>query len=203
MLLLWIYFSWVVFLLGAELAFAHQNVRRFTTAARTGRIDQAFRERRGPRLAARVAAAFLAGQPAPTAAGLAGELGVAPRTVTRVLSALVDAGLLARAQGEDDDGYLPARDPGEITVLDLLHALRHEEDAGQVPTVGRLDERVDRVLETLEAEARRSLSNHTLRELAAARLEGPPAGADALAPGSVAPAGPAAGGEGRPARSPS
>lgn len=167
MLLMWMYLSWSVFLIGAELSFAFQNEPAFTSMARTGKVDQHFRERIAPRLAARVTRAFLAGQAAPTAGALAGELGVAPRAVTQVLEALVSANLLARTSVGVDDGFLPARDPGTITVLDVLAALRREEGAGEPPVRGRLDERVDRVLEALEAEGRRSLSNHTLSELAA------------------------------------
>jgi len=167
MLLMWMYLSWSVFLIGAELSFAFQNEPAFTSMARTGKVDQYFRERIAPRLAARVTRAFLAGQPAPTAGQLAGELGVAPRTVTQVLEALVGANLVARTSVGVDDGFLPARDPATITVLDVLVALRREEGASLPPVRGRLDERVDRVLEALEAEGRRSLSNHTLSELAA------------------------------------
>lgn len=166
MLLLWMYLSWSVFLIGAELSFAFQNEPAFTSMARTGKVDQQFRERIAPRLAARVTRAFLAGQPAPTTGALAAELGVAPRTVSQVLDALVSADLLARTSVGLDDGFLPARDPGTITVLDVLVALRREEGASEAPVRGRLDERVDRVLEALEGEARRSLSNHTLTELA-------------------------------------
>lgn len=171
MLLLWVYLSWSVFLIGAELAFAHQNEPLYTSIQRTGKVDQAYRERIGPRLAVRVAAAFLQGRPAPTATALAGELGVAPRLVAEVLGSLVEADLLARAQADGEDGYLPARDPDSITVLDVLAALRQESGAGRVPVASRLDERVDRVLDALDAEGRRSLSNHTLRELAVTRTE--------------------------------
>ena len=166
MLLLWIYLSWSVFLSGAELAFAFQNETAFTSMARTGKVDQAFRERIAPRLAGRVTRAFLDGKGAPTTAELAGELGVAPRTVSQVLDALCNAGLLARTSVGIDDGYLPARDPETITVLDLLHALRREEGASVPPARDRLDERADRVLAALDEENARSLSNYTLTELA-------------------------------------
>jgi hypothetical protein len=111
MLLLWIYFSWSVFMVGAELAFAYQNEAAFTSMARTGKVDQAFRERVAPRLAGRIARAFLAGQRPPTTGELAGEIGVAPRTVAQVLESLCSASLLARTSVGLDDGYLPARDP--------------------------------------------------------------------------------------------
>jgi len=166
MLLLWIYVSWGVFLVGAELAFAFQNEAAFTSMARTGKVDQAFRERIAPRLAGRITRAFLDGRRAPSTGELAGELGVAPRTVAQVLESLAAANLLARASDGLDDGYLPARDPETITVLDLLHALRREEGASTPPTRNRLDERADRLLSTLEEENSRSLANYTLRELA-------------------------------------
>jgi membrane protein len=166
MLLLWIYLSWSVFLVGAELAFAHQNEAAFTSMARTGKVDQRYRERVAPRLAGRVTRAFLLGQRPPTTSELASQLAIAPRTVAQVLEALVHAGLLARTSVGLDDGFLPARDPASITVLDLLHALRREEGASEPPRLGRLDERVDRLLETLDEENARSLANHTLVELA-------------------------------------
>jgi membrane protein len=172
MLLLWIYLSWSIFLIGAELAFAHQNEPAFTSMARTGKVDQRFRESIAPRLAGRIVHAFLRGQRAPTAGELAGELGVAPRTVAQVLETLVNANLLARASVGLDDGYLPARDPETITVLDLVLALRRDEGASQVPVRGKLDERVDRILAALDEENARSLSNYTLSELARTVSEG-------------------------------
>jgi membrane protein len=166
MLLLWIYLSWSIFLVGAELAFAHQNEPMFTSMARTGKVDQAYRERVALRLAARSAHAFLRGLRPPTTAELAGELGVAPRTVAQVLESLVRAGLLARTGVGLDDGYLPARAPEAITVRDLLLALRHEEGASQPPVRSPLDEQADRLLEALDEELARSRANATLVELA-------------------------------------
>jgi len=166
MLLLWIYLSWSVFLIGAELSFAHQNEPSFTSMARTGKVDQRFRERLAPRLAGRIARAFLAGRVPPTVGELAAELAVAPRAVAQVLDTLVNAGLLARTSIGLDDGYLPARDPETITVLDLVVALRREEGASTPLVRSRLDERVDRVLDALEEDDRRSLHNYTLCELA-------------------------------------
>jgi membrane protein len=174
MLLLWIYLSWSVFVLGGELAFAHQNERVFTSMARTGKVDQDFRERIAPRLAGRIAAAFLTGKPAPTGGELASDLGVAPRTVAQVLEALVCAKLLSRTSEETDNGYLPARDPESITVLDLLHALRREEGASDPTVQNKLDERVERILGAFDEELAKSLHNYTLSELARTLTEEEP-----------------------------
>jgi len=168
MFLLWLYLSWVILLIGAELSFAHQNESAYTTSAQTGQVDQAYREALAPRLAGRIAAAFVDAERPPSAFELAHDLGVAPRAVTQVLDELVEHALLARTtRGDDEHGFLPARDLDSVTVLDLLHALRREPDRRSPPVKGRLDERVDRLLFAMDEELRRSLHNYTLRELAA------------------------------------
>jgi len=172
LLLFWINFSWVTLFIGAELSFAVQSEGVVTSIARTGILDQRFREGVAPRLAGRIAAAFLAGERPPTAAALASELGIAPRAVTDVLDPLVRARLVTRTAEEGEEGYVPARDPDAITVLDLLLALRVEEGANPVPTRSKVDERVDRILAGFEEAQRASLWNHTLRELARAQAEG-------------------------------
>jgi membrane protein len=169
MFLLWVYLSWVILLIGAELSFAHQNESVYTSAAQTGQVDQAYREALAPRLAGRIAHAFLNGRQAPTAIELARELGVASRAVTQVLDDLVSHDLLARMARDlgEEERFLPARDPDTITVVDLLHALREERESHELPVKGRLDERTDRLLAAMDEELRKSLHNYTLRELGA------------------------------------
>lgn len=85
MLLAWIYLSWVALFLGAELSAAFQNEALFTSIARTGKVDQRLREQLAPRLAGRIAHAFLNGLQPPTAPQLSTEMGVAPRAVNSTL----------------------------------------------------------------------------------------------------------------------
>ncbi len=190
LLLSWIYLSWMSVFVGAELSFAIQNERTITSIARVGEFDQAFREAMAPRLAGRIAAAFFAGDPPPNSVQLSADLGVAPRAVTGVLDALVRHRLLVETLDDEDEGYLPARDPDSITVLDLLQALRVDRGAADVPSTNALDERVDRILAGFDEAARSSLFNYTLRELA--ELAGDSSGAsdvlDADATASAIPA---------------
>ena len=164
-LLVWIFLSWAIFLTGAELCYAHQSVPTFTSIARMGTVDQQFRESLALRLCGRIADAFLTGAPARESAELATEIGISPRAVNGVLERLVEHGILARTD-HDEDRYLPARDPESVTVLDVLTAMRTETGAESPTARGKLDERVDRILAGMEREASESLFNHTLRELA-------------------------------------
>ncbi len=187
LLLSWIYFSWVTLFIGAEVTFAVQNEAVMTSIVRTGVIDQRFREAVAPRLAGRIAAAFLGGQPPPTVASLTGELGIGPRAVMQVLEPLVQWRLLVRSsEDSEEEGYLPARDPDTITVLDLIQAMRVVEEACSIPTRNRLDERVDRILAGFDEAMRTSLHNYTLSELAKTMLEKEEAPAPAEAAGMEA-----------------
>jgi membrane protein len=172
-LLVWIFLSWVILFVGAEVACAHQNEPVFTSIIRTGTTDQAFREALALRLAGRAAGAFQSGEPAPTAIGMATELGVSPRVVLDALEALVAAELLVRATDGDEEGYLPSRDPSSITVLELLAALRRDAEVADLPVRGALDERVDRLLAGFDEFAASSPHNQTLAELSAARPQAP------------------------------
>ena len=88
-----------------------------------------------------------------------------------MLECLVCAKLIGRTSEDLDNGYLPARDPETITVLDLLHALRHEANAGSPPVHGKLDERIERILVAFDEELDKSLHNYTLSELARTLVE--------------------------------
>ena len=170
MLMIWIYLSWTILLVGAETACAVQTEPVVASVTRTGRVDQRLREVLAPRLAARITRAFLDGAPPPTGEGMAQELGLAPRAIREVLERLVAAGLLARTEvGEDLEGYLPGRDPASIHLQDLLQALKHEEGGRTPEPSGALDLAVDRARMALESEAVRSPANLTLRQLAEGR----------------------------------
>ncbi len=169
--LVWTYASWVIFLVGAELSYAQQNVSLFTSIARTGTVDHAFKESLALRMCGRIADHFLRGLSPWSAMALATELGVSPRAATQVLDSLVGSDLLARSNDGDEDVFLPARDPDSISVADVLESLKIEEGSTGIEPRGRLDERVDRVLAALERESRESLHNYTLHELARAARE--------------------------------
>jgi membrane protein len=166
LLLLWIYLSWVILLLGAEFAYAHQNESIYTSIRRAGTVDQSFREALAPRLAARVTHAFLHGHRPPDAAQLASETSVAPRLAMQVLEDLAAHGLLARTSETQEEGYLPGRDPSTITMLDLAEALRSEPGSRPPDAANGLDASCERERAALDEQMRSSPHNRTLAELA-------------------------------------
>lgn len=167
--LVWSYVSWLVVLVGAEIAASHQNEHAVRERLHGRPADQALRELLAVAIGARVARAFLAGAPRPTAASLAAALEIPPQLVTDILDRLVRAGLLVRAAVEEDVGYVPGRDLDGVHATDLADALRRERGADEVrvSVERQLGPELRAVLKAAELERRRSRHDLTLRELAA------------------------------------
>ena len=173
--LLWLYVNWSVLLLGAEIAHAHESEPMQTTLALTGQVDQRFRERLAVRLGVRVADAFERGAGAPSASDLASDLGLAPQLVEQVLGFLTEGKIVVRTDEDSGQGYLPARNPGTISIVQVLDSVRREPGANPPPVVRRVDEGVDRTLFAMEEELERSPHNKSLANLARAFAEEPAA----------------------------
>lgn len=166
--LAWLHVSWVTVLAGAELAFAHQSEPAYRNIARTWPADHAFSEIVALRAMVRISRAFLTAAPRPTAVDIAAELGVPPRPVESALGTLATRGLVAIADESDGAHYLPGRDPGEITIKNVLDAMKGSYGNPEVPFQAVVDVRLDQLIHSLDEELTRSPSNRTLRELARA-----------------------------------
>jgi len=183
--LVWTYVSWVIVLVGAQVAASHQGhqvVRQRLDAQRT---DQVLRERVGVIVAARVARDFISDARPPGEAALAEELDVPEPVIHEVVDALVRARVLSRTLNAQEAGLVPARDPDHIHLRDVQDALRQDERAGTIRAhVERgTPSELGRLLHEADAETRRSEHNVSLRRLAGMVAPGDEAGVQRSPPG--------------------
>lgn len=167
--LVWVYVSWLMVLLGAELAASHQNEQVLRQRLRARDINQAMKEALALTIMARAARAFVDGAERPSAATVAAELGAPPQTTSEIVDALVDAGLLATTAGEEQPTFLPAKDVDAVRVNDVLATLRHHTQCPPMPTRSTavmIDASVRDVLDGLAEATRAAGHNITLRALA-------------------------------------
>jgi membrane protein len=174
--LAWIYWSWLMLLLGAEVAHAAQNIRLLERSERRGVLsleNELLHRVNGPtaaRVMVAVSEAYLSGKKVLSHRQIADRFDLSPDAVERLARRLKDADLLIEVEG-DYTGFVPARPPGEITLADVLAAFR----TGDRDGAGGDRSGVDAVLAEIEAGALARTAPITLAQLASAG-GAPPAG---------------------------
>jgi membrane protein len=156
LILAWLYACWAVVLLGAEVAFAAQNLGSARREIRAGVASPAHREAVAVELAVAVARAFRAQASPPTAEQLANDLVEPVRAVRRLLAELEQAGLLrfVLAREGEDWRVVPGRPIAELTVGDVLRVVRGQPGTESTPSPassGRHDPKVQATLARLES----------------------------------------------------
>lgn len=174
--LLWIYLSWIIVLLGAEVAFAMQHVNTYRREVEQIRLSASARERLALVAAAEVVRPFLSGGEPPTGEEVAARLNAPVRAVNDILFELAERNVLRAmpGAGRKDPVYLPARDPSLMSAREVVEAVRNHGDPATLPEGPGL-QRIYALLDRVEGKAYAPLEGVSLRELAVPPA-GPPAG---------------------------
>ncbi|MCI0483833.1 MAG: YihY family inner membrane protein [candidate division NC10 bacterium] len=151
--LLWFYVGWVIVLLGAEVAYAHQYLDVYQGGRKASGGSVVDRERLALGIMLLVGKHFLDGKPPLTADALANRLKAPAQLVKELLQMLAGRHLLRAVS--DGQGYLPARDLERIGVKEILDSLRtfgelqrSPVQGDQAAVVGQVISEVDRVVAT-------------------------------------------------------
>jgi membrane protein len=118
-----LYFSWLILLFGAQVAYAFQNRVTYLEERQAENINQRGREFIALRLMTTIGQRFDRGKSPPTASLLGEELCVPSRLARQILQTLINARLVVETAGVEP-GYLPARPLADISCHDILQAIR-------------------------------------------------------------------------------
>lgn len=124
--LLGIYFSWLIVLFGAQVAYAYQNRRAYIQERQTENVNQRGREFVALRLMTFIAQQFQRGERPPTSAQIAESLCVPSQLVGKVMDPLLKTKLILEvaAKARDEKAYAPARPLDQISYQDILNSIR-------------------------------------------------------------------------------
>ncbi|HYE35342.1 YhjD/YihY/BrkB family envelope integrity protein [Methylocaldum sp.] len=159
--MIWIYLSWLILLVGAQVSFYHQNPRYIRVAERDIKLSYRLFERLGLLVMYLIAECFHQGNKPWTTDALSQRLGLPDLVIEKILDALKKRNLiLVAVQGHQ--GFIPARDLSTITITEILETIRTSPDEAlpvdkdnlSVPAVDHLLER----LNTCSAQATEGLS---------------------------------------------
>ena len=118
-----LYFSWLILLFGAQIAYAFQNRKAYLQDKLAENVNQRGREFIALRLMTCVGQRFQRGLPPVTIQEISAELGIPTRLAQQVLQPLLAARLVTEIAGTEA-AYAPARPLDAINAHHILHALR-------------------------------------------------------------------------------
>jgi len=166
--LIWMQTSWQILLFGGELSFAYQNIARFGEERESLRIS--YDQRRKVLLAVMlIVVEHLRTEGGATPVEtIRRRLDLPTRIVNDILYQLVQAGQLLAVPTDDDDrerAFVPAHDIASLTVYGVLEAVEQSGQGGFEPAPTPEFARVDRELERLKRNARKSQENVRIADL--------------------------------------
>jgi membrane protein len=144
--LIWLYLNWIVLLVGAQLAFYHQNPAFLRIGRRDPRLSGSMRERLALNIMYLVGQSFREGNAQVTIHSLAEKLRVPSLALLPIVTGLETEGLLVTTEQE----YLvPGREMSRITLGEVLATVREKGETGWyrnpkwTPAIRNIGEKID------------------------------------------------------------
>jgi len=166
-LMVWIYTSWLIVLMGVVLTYVVQNIDSIRREIAEREVGFICREKAALAIMAVIIRGFY-GQETWTSARLASHLGLPPRLRQEVVEDLLRLNFVVEAmeEGGEEGPLTPGRPPETTTVAELLHAFRNR--GGDLPR--RLEaaewKEADRLETWLEKAEKEALQGLTLKDMA-------------------------------------
>lgn len=148
--IIWIFISWVIVLVGAQISNAVQHIRTYQQEFMVAGVSFGQRQIMGLYIMYEIACRFSRGQTPPTAEGLALYLSIPSRLVQEIAEVFCRKGLLQEINSETLT-YQPAMDLSRIRVADIFQAIRDDgESSWRIPDHAKIDQ-LQHLLETQQA----------------------------------------------------
>lgn len=167
-LMVWLYFCWFALLIGASVAFYHQNYHAQSVGRVNIKLALADEELLALEVMRIAAVRFVASNQEqgchPTVADIAVELGVSEIIVDRTVELLVENGFLMVA-GDDHPRLLPQRPLDNIMLSDLLNTVRKQVHSSNVIARVKASDSVNTLYNQVEAQQQVLLKDVSLEQL--------------------------------------
>jgi len=125
--LIWLYMNWLILLIGAQLAFYHQNPAYLRIGRREPRLSNSMREKLALNVMYLIGLAFRNGDSNETVRSLAHHMKMPSVTLTPIIAGLESENLLTTTETED---LLPGREMTRIRLSDVLAVVREHGETG-------------------------------------------------------------------------
>ena len=163
--LIWLFISWATVLLGAEFAYAHQNITKISWEIRNERYSEMYKEAIALNMLILTGEKFLCGERALNRGELADQFGIPERLANQILQELVEQRLL-NAIDENKTCYTPAKSLDKLKVSEILRSMR-KFGVANIPESKNdyADNLVSQIQERIDDSIVKAFAELTLRDL--------------------------------------
>lgn len=159
--LIWVYWSWLILLIGAQLAFYVQNPQSLRPGHGELHLTSMLRERLALSVMYLLAKDFTHSQHRWSVNALAERLELPSAALGPLITSLENCGLVV---GTDDERLVPGRDLSMITLAEIVDAVRRDVRNPRVPRI-RCAGPAEQLAHEADEALRKSLEGKTLKEL--------------------------------------
>lgn len=165
--LIWLQISWMIVLLGAEIAYAHQHVGHHTMMADYQKSNAYFRRRYAVHILRLIVQRFKDGKSAFTVGQISEALKLPYLLVEQLVAHLRDSGLICAVQGKRPNGAAlqPAVDIHAITIASVLDALDKRGPIDHTIQMGDDFKALSKIIDDVHSERDRSAANRLIKDI--------------------------------------
>jgi len=164
-LMIWLYLSWLILLVGASVAFYHQHPERTSSRQQVLRLSARLREKIGLLVMLRVGQSFHQDSEKFTKQQLSKNLDIAAEALALVTRPLEKHGLLTESC-DNSRVYLPGKSLERIKIREIWDAVRSAQESTHLnPDNVASDKTVDGLLHNINESVNNSLDNMSLLDL--------------------------------------
>jgi len=168
--MIWLYVNWLIMLIGAQIAYCHQNLKFLDLGKTIFQLSNKVKEKLSFMIMYLIGYNFYHNKEKWTYDSLAQHLGLPQESIESTIQELEDKNLILEV-GEDPVFYLPAKDIEAITLVEIIDAARVNKETNLLENRYLSKPEVDQITENIDEAIHGALGNLTLRDLILEKID--------------------------------
>jgi membrane protein len=162
--MIWLYINWLILLIGAQIAYCHQNLKTLDLGRTIFQLSSKVKEKMAFLVMYLIGYNFYHNEEKWTFDSLVNHLGLPQESVDTTLSELKDKNLILEV-GDDPTFYLPAKDIEVITLAEIIDAARTNRETPLLENRYLANPEIDQITEHIDDAIHGALGKMTLKDL--------------------------------------